>query len=676
MKYLKDLLKVVAYVAIFYCPVALYSLWHLAQDVNKQAAKESIESLQKTNGLVHSLTKRNLILDACQQLQAEQRAGRLIAYQLKTLDSACSFPETAHAMPTTQEQGVVEAFQFKDMPVLILRDSEIGTEWYLGLNAPLKLSIFDYLQKESLVQWAVFQEVMMVLYTALALVIFAVLMMAKVIQSQFKETDSASPFVRGFFKIFGGLQLHDLTIVRKATQVTTAFMSSQKKDKDLLETSLEESILHEIRENHLSIPYSFDGTVTKVDINAFSRVVASGNDSDAFYLTNSLEEYGCELLKRYDGLYDKTVGDEIVAVFKTKDSEKLAAAFARDLMKEFSSRVFLVSDQDRRTFTLKSAIASSKITFRKRHSGYGFDGDAMTHATRLMEAITIKDRNLMSCQVHEAQKIHDICVLPEKTETFEFKNMAPVEGALISDWKSVEDIYKHNPQQIQFFRSDSDIIKFLHILRTETDLQKLSFVLTTMRKIKVHHCSVELIIEWREALSFFHKQRQAKAEMGEILSEVIMLGKALIPANQWNDECSAAVLAISRNLEDRINASVADILSEKGVPSLVIENEKNLLAGAPSKSFRTKGNIILAHAISKLDDKVFTDLVKMMNSKNKLERHTGVYCTYNVIDHYRKQNPAMLELCSHYEKAESLVKKIRDTDPDLSPRLKELTENI
>jgi hypothetical protein len=676
MKYFKDVLKVIVYVIIFYLPVAIYSLYQVSQDVNKEAAREAVTSLQGTNGLVKSLLARNQAVDACQQLKAEQRAGRLVAYQLQNSEFVCSFPDTAHAMPVTQEKGVVEAFQIKQFPVLVLSDAEAGSEWYLALNSPPKLTIFDYLQKESLVQWAFFQEIAMVIYTALAFVVFAVLMMAKVIQSQYKDNDTTPKWVRSFFKLFSGLQLHDLTIVRRATQVTTAFMASQKKDKDLLETSLEESILHEIRENHLSLPYTFEGTVTKVDINGFSKVVASGQSSQAYYLTNSLEEFGCELLKRYDGLYEKTVGDEIVAVFKSKDSQKLGSAFARDLMTEFSQKVFLISDKEERRFTLKSSISSSKITFRKRPSGYGFDGDGLTHSTRLLETITEKTVNVMSCQESEASRIQELCKVPNDTQTFDLKNMAPVKGYWITTWTPVEEIYKNQPALLQFYRSDADIVKILNLIQQEKDLQKITSALSILRRIQVYHCDKEILITWRKTLSHFHEIAQKDKLFGETLSDVIMLGKTLIPTSQWNEECSSAVIHISRNLEDRINASVAEVLAEKGVPSLVIENEKNLLAGAPSSSFRTKGNIILAHAIQRLDDKVFTDLIKMMNSNNKLERHTGVYCTYNVIDHYKKQNPALLELCNHYEKAEQLILKIRESDKDLSPRLKELTSQL
>ncbi|MFS4459476.1 hypothetical protein [Bdellovibrio sp. HCB2-146] len=676
MKYFKDVLKVVIYVLIFYTPVALYSLWHVTQDVNKQAAKEAVSTLQSSNTLVKNLIAKNQSAEACQQLQAEQRAGRLVAYQVQSSDFVCSFPDSVHAMPVTQANGRVEAFELSNIPVLVVRDQEAGAEWYLALNSPAKASIFEYLQNESIVQWAFFQEILMVIYTALALVVFAVLMMAKVIQSQFKDGDSTPKWVKSFFKLFSGLQLHDLTIVRRATQVTTAFITSQKKDKDLLETSLEESILHEIRENHHSIPYSFDGTVTKVDINGFSKVVASGQSNQAYYLTNSLEEFGCELLKRYDGLYEKTVGDEIVAVFKTKDSQKLAAAYARDLMREFSQKVFLVSDKDERRFTLKSSISSSRITFRKRPSGYGFDGDALTHTTRLLETITEKSVNTMSCQVHEADKISELCKIPAQAQTFELKNMSAVQGYWINAWSSVEDIYTQAPTLLQFFRSDSDILTILKLTRQENDLNRISHAFSTLRKIQVHLCSVEVLLGWRETLSHFHQRAQQDKKYAEILSDIIMLGKTLIPTHQWNEECSAAVLNISRNIEDRINASVAEVLAEKGVPSLVIENERNLISGAPSNSFRTKGNILLAHAIQKLDDKVFVDLIKMMNSNNKLERHTGVYCTYNVIDHYKKQNPALLELCSHYEKAEQLLLKIRENDKDLSPRLREMTATI
>ena len=68
------------------------------------------------------------------------------------------------------------------------------------------------------------------------------------------------------------------------------------KDQELLETSLEFSILNVIRTHQEQVPYAFLHTVVNVDINGFSKVIAGGHKNATAVLTTKLEDFGCELL--------------------------------------------------------------------------------------------------------------------------------------------------------------------------------------------------------------------------------------------------------------------------------------------------------------------------------------------------------------------------------------------
>lgn len=671
----KDLLKITVFVFIIYLPIYLFSTFRAFTTIENQINQSKQEDLIQFRSAVQSMLQEDRVLEVCQRLAAEQAAGTISAYTLTSIEGNCEFPEHMQTPPSLA-LGTIQGFKLNGKEMVFLKDATKDVEWTVATNK-YKASLIDFLSGKfsKIFIDDIVQTFISIIYIVAAFSFLGVLVLARSIQSQFRK-DGKDPF---WFKIlsntFGWLHLQDMQIIQSATTAMIRRNENLQKDQDLLETSLEFSILNEIKRNNHKIPYSFHGTVAKVDINGFSKVVSAGQSNEAQSLTKYLEEYGCELLQRYEGLFEKTVGDEIVVVFKTENSALLAVAFARDLMREFSQINFKFGDEIRQ-FTLKSSICSSELTFSKRLPGYGFFGDALTYATRLLEVVNIKDRNILSCLRSQALEITPLVNIPQEVKNFDFKNMASQEGYLVQEFVKIQDIYDNKPELIKFFRSNDDLLFLLEKVKVETDFEKLNYIFVNFNNAAVRVASAALIAAWIDAMKVFEKRVYQDPGLSFSFSRLIVEGSRLVPIQQWNASCTDAIVSISRYIEGRINASVVDVLIEKDLNIIAIEQEKTFIIES-DQSFRTRGNLLINQAIHSLSNTVLDKVIKMIQSPNTLESATGIYCACRIIIYYRKNNPAELETFMSYKKLSKLLHSLYlNKQKEVSPRLLKLLDQV
>jgi hypothetical protein len=659
---------------MFYMPPSIYSVLKGIQQLNLEREAQAISQLQSTGVTLEKFLAERTLLESCSFLKAQQSAGLIAAYTVRSEQATCNFPEGMETLPP-QEAGTIRDFNVRSLSLKFLKKQTANVQWAVAVLKPVNLTLWTYLKEHAVVRQAFVSDFVLVLYTICVLVCLAVLILAKSIQNDYRSRGQDARWLQFLNAWFGWLQLHDLEILKRATIASSAYTEDLKKNLDLLETSLTDSILNEIRQSHEKIPYTFHGTVAKVDINGFSKAVREGNAQNAFELTNSLEEFGCELLMRYQGLFDKTVGDEIVAVFKDSDGPLLASAFCRDLMKEFSRIDFAVGAESRR-FTLKSAISESDITFRKRRSGYGFDGRALVYATRLMDAVSVKDRNVLCSAAQMSDQILPLVRKPQEARLLEFKNLPSETGYFHDQFIQISDIFEQQPNFLKYFRSDSDIIFLFEQLKAAEKIETIQLVTAHLKSINVRNCASEIIEKWKEIVGKYAIKSAADSRQRTTLSNIIKLAENLIPGHKWDDACIQTLLGVPKDLEDRINSSVIEVLTQKGVPENIFASEKEFVNMASPQNYRSKGNVLLARALNQLDAASIANLNDMLSSENKFERHTGVYCACEVILFYRHHNPAELETYAGYKTMTDKLRKIRTTDGTLSPRLHGFLDRI
>ncbi len=542
--------------------------------------------------------------------------------------------------------------------------------WSVSVLTPQKINIWNQLKNNVALREELIKDLILVIYIVFSFILCAVLVFAESIQNRYKLQGKDPLWLKVLTKAFGFLQLRDMKIIKSATAALVKQNEELNKDIDLLETSLEFSVLNEIKKNNHKIPYSFYGTVSKVDINGFSKVVAAGQGSTTQQMTMNLENFGCELLQRYEGLFEKTIGDEIVVVFKGEASQKRAMAFSRDLMFEFSQIDFPIDNEQRR-FTLKSAIYSSDITFSKRSAGYGFLGDALTFTTRLMDAVTNKDKNILSITSAQAVDIKDLAEIPNQVENFKFKNMADQSGYQISQFNEIEYILANYPDQIEHFRADHHIIYLLS--QVQQNHSHADLILNALLKINVRVATEKITHAWQNALHFVNTNNNLETSQ---YAKLIMLGKNLIPDQAWTQDSTEVLLHTPRNIEGRINASIIDVLMEKDLQSLEKEDQTSFRISS-DPSGRTQANMIVFQALNKLDNKVFDDLILMIKSSQPHLSKSGIYAACQIISYYKTKNPAALATYPSYEKTIDLLLQIKgSTKIKLSDRLQERLAEI
>ena len=422
------------------------------------------------------------------------------------------------------------------------------------------------------------------------------------------------------------------------------------------------------------------GTVAKVDINGFSKVIALGDKTGTQRLTQNLEQFGCELLFRYQGLFEKSIGDEIVVVFKGKESDKLATAFCRDLMREFSDVEFdFNAGQEKRKFTLKSAISSSEIIFSKRMSGYGFSGDALTFTTRLMDVVQLKDRNVLSILKEQSDSIEYLIKIPQEVRTFEFKNMNSQSGYWIDQFKTIEECYETTESSLIYFRSNSDIVFLLQKIQIETSIDKVNVILDCLSKITLRETTAQIVSAYIQSIILFEQKAVTNERFVISFTYLITEGARLVPASAWTQACTDCLLSVSRRIDGRVNAAIVEVLIEKNLFETVsLHHDTFLFPG--DQSYRTRGNLLINQALQGLDQDVLSKIMQMMNSKIVLESHTGIYCACHISQYYQAYNPAELLIYNkHDEIIEQLQvvlseRKARNNSAAISDRLVEMIQ--
>lgn len=674
MKYIKDIIRVSLFVFIIYIPIVWYSIQNI---LDKKILEENYlvaQLLGRVGGSVSLLLKENRVSEVCQRLGSEYDVKNINSYRVISADQGeCFAPQDNLFVPSETDYSVHNGSYY-------YRIAENGVDWMISVQLPTRIkfwnAIFDYPKlRESFLK-----DILIAIYIIFAFVLLAVLVFANSIQLRFKRQGLNPFWLRLIKKMFGFLQLQDLRILDLATKEIIQEVDRLEKDIDLLETSLEYSILNEIKQKSKTIPYAFNGTVAKVDINGFSKVIALGDKAGTQKLTQNLEQFGCELLFRYQGLFEKSIGDELVVVFKGKDSEKLAAAYCRDLMREFSEVEFdFNSGLEKRKFTLKSAISSSEIVFSKRMSGYGFSGDALTFTTRLMDVVQLKDRNILSILQSQASALEGLIRLPETIRHFEFKNMNSQTGYWIDQFKSIDDCYQNDENELIYFRSNSDIIYLFHKIQTEASIDKVNLILSCLSKISVRESNDKIIHAYIQSIILFEQKTVINDRFIISFTYLITEGARLIPPQYWNQACTDCLLSVSRRIDGRVNAAIVEVLIEKNLFETVNEHHDTFLF-PNDQSYRTRGNLLINQALQSVDQDILGKIIQMMNSKIVLESHTGIYCACHISQYYQSHNPAELLIYNKHDEIINMLQVIlaegqaRHNSAQISPRLVDMIQ--
>ena len=665
---------------LMYLPLAWLNMYQDLKSIDQYFLNEALSKIQKSVISTQQKLFNDGLMQGCIQLDANHIANNITGYWATQNGNACQ--QNDQRIQRYKDQitpNEYSSFQFDNGQIYtyyrVLNDK---ADFIVEGRTNTEMTIWQRIRYVPGFRKALIKDLILVVYIIFAFIFLGVLILAESIRNQFRKSGEDPRWLKIINKVFGFMQLHDLKVLKFANQALMKQNDDLERDKELLETSLEFSILNEIKLQNQKVPYAFQGTVVKVDINGFSKVIAAGHKNATLSLTRALEEYGCELLQRYGGLFEKTVGDEIVVVFKNENSQLNAVAFARDLMEEFSKIEFDFGTEKRK-FTLKSSLNSSLITFSKRPSGYGFSGDALTFTTRLLDVVKLKDRNVLSLLKESAADVRELIYFPPVADRFEFKNMNPADGYQIDQFMSFEKAYAEHANLLKFYKSDTAILHIFNKILSESDFEKVKDLLACLSQIQVRRVSPELIQGWKNFIqtlvqSYNAEKISSVPQADFILAQGITLASQLIPNESWDQSCIDLMLSVPRNIQGRVNASVVELLSNKNLVHVVIDQARTFII-PNDQSFRTRGNLLLSQGLFQLSDQVFFGILRMLQSPNELEMATGVYTATQLIKHYKATNPAALETFDQYKKVTQRLQLLRKNKSEqISKRLHEMID--
>lgn len=693
-------------------------LWWNAQRavdiMNETRKKDYAYRLNYTSYNYKQLLKQNRIEEACIRLKADFDGMYIESYHLVTKDLICHEPQNFDAIQAsilrarlspmdlaaetqprnllltetvkkassdggfTYQKEVFSRFKFEDI------------DWIYSIKDYEPLTYYDWLKKDELIRQSLFEQILIVCYIVFTFVFFSVLVRVDSIKQSLKKSGSIPIWQKAFNRIFSALQLNDLATIERASAKVVEENSKLQIENSILERSLEYTLLQEIQKSNQDVPFNFTGTVAKVDINGFSQVVAVGGANTSFELAIELEKLGCEILQRYDGLFEKTIGDEIVVVFRGEDSQLKAVAFMRDLMQAFSKLEFDFGGK-KRSFYLKGSFATSEIVFTKRAAGYGFLGDAFTLTTRLMESITNRERNSISFLSNDLSNIQILGQKFEPAQEIQFKNMQKYLVSQCYEFSSFRDVVQSkvmnatsgtnefnlpiafNWNILNLFRSDQNLIDQLEWAVHSSSGIISNSIFNHVSRFEVREASTIFISAIKNCVETLVNNRDI-LDRPRKLSRLLASTLKLVPSHQWNDELTQSILKVPTNIEGRINAGIIELLMEKDPASLQSIDLGQLIL-ADDKSFRTRGQILVLEARLELSSRILKKIINMIESENENESATGLFVASAVVQYYWDRRAAELVMIDEFSRMTLLIFNcLKAGKPKLSERLQEYVQ--
>lgn len=670
---LKDIFIALLFILHLHVPIQIYNVHTTLNKINEKQIDLQSKKFEAVNLKISELLKNADILQACVTLAADFDNNAIYAYRLVGDDQSCSKnSELFSAVASKITNDINFKIENENSPTFILKRSLFPqAELITVTRVPMKSTFLEELKNNSLFRDALFRDFIGVILILCTYVYFALIQFLFKMKNKFRNQSEIPFWLKILTTFYGWAQLDAFKSIEDATQ---SLLEENKKTKlhvGILESAMHSSLVKELKQNKYQLPYSFMGAVVVVDINGYSDVVVKDSELSK-KLKNQFAKTNAELLQRYGSIFESARGDDVVAIFRDErvfgdvsDSEYslMALSMTRDLMHEFSTLKFESNVEGvQKYFKLKSGIAFSNITAQNAEKGLDFLADALTYSARLSSAITDKSKNSIALLADDVQKFQKFIQLPSSAQTVYLKGPGEKSIYIVDQFTSVEHIYVNNPELLKYFKSDTHILYLLNKILTEQSTDKIKNIISALMQIQVCDAKNDIITAWITVVSFvttaLTTATPATAKHNEqLLTQILTLGKNLIPNQMWNLSCTNTVSNAFNKNHPRIGAQIVELLSEKDVATLAIMKLEDFIVDN-DPSFRTRGNILIFKATHMLNENVLADIFEMLDSDNTLRFSTGVYTACEVFNYYQLQGLQKLQTFDGYLKIKNKLSDI------------------
>ncbi len=659
----KQAIKILIVAIVLFWPPAFLYLNYYSNITQNESADARLEKMVFIEKHAQALIGNKLFVDVCSFLNNAYKKNEISLYYLEGGAAQCGKPGdiNADSFPVKAE-GKIHNVEADTGTLFYQRLKNADSDLILGLLHQRKLSLADVLMKNSRgVLTGILIDTLIAMWIVLALWTTFVLRNIEMMRTIYRQSHSP-PF---WFNIFNKLAdfLEPQQGLSSAQIHRTAAKEIQKlrEERQYHADTLEYSILSELeKSNHGSFPFSFEGTVARIDINGYSAYVYEGNRSFLVQMKRSFEWLAAECAYRYGGLFEGRQGDEVVYVFTGNEKELRATAFIRDFSSQFSQLRFDFLHQKGVQLFVKSSIATSELTMEASPSKFDFDGDALYLTNRMFGTIDSeeKQQNLLIIFPKDYEKIQSLAAKPY-TEKQNVKKEATLHVAYISDFK-----YFSIPQDGKFFLGDLALKQQLAFVSDQTvsSTDKHNVLDTLLKNLRVRRISQQVSDSWLECLL----KVIAQDGLNSLLSPLISIGRLLVPPANWAPHFSESIVGLGGRFDSRSTANAIELLASWGDFGKLSELYSQF--DNPGDSYRAEGNFLLQTALRSPTEKSFTDINAMISSSDKRIADTGLYVGSTLVLSLRERSATELATFSGYH---LLIRNLRKAKPT-SDRLQAL----
>lgn len=618
---LKDSWKIILFLVVFYIPPTFLFFSYVRKEAVKGEVDRKVQSLKEVFSLAETLQFVGDESQICTQLQSEARAGRVIVYAYKSLQTQCSVPANlgVESYPNA-ESDVLQKWKTADFEINFLKTSlSEDSSLVLGFETAKEHNLWYYMMNSKKLISSMIIDLVLVFWIFAGFLFLAVVRNIDRIKKIYSNQGKSNFWLTKLENIFGWLNFSDLKDLETTTKEVKSVIDELTDVRKFEERSLEYSMLKEIRDRSdsgeiVSLPYSFQGVVVRVDINGYSQLMRTLPLPVVKEVNTRFKQLAAELAYRYRGFFEGSAGDEVVYVFTGDFYVENSVCFVRDLMSEFGDYEFSNQGEKFKLF-VKSSLYQSEMMMDLGVSQIEFDGLALLYTNRMFSELVYKDKNVLIIDPKDKQTISLFLGSSQESCEVVAKGMKLSVQYVFNFNLDIALNSSETKNRAKYFKSDFEFIRQLENLTLSNANQTFDYFKSIERVQKVSTAVRDI---WIKTIRRTLEQSNS-SEDSHVLASLLRLGSILVNSDHWNDECTEIFRYVGQSYKGRSLGNALETLIELNQLALVQEMNSD------SSDLRTKANYLLAMALLMRDEASLGNLLKMAKAANAAEAISGLY---------------------------------------------------
>ncbi|UOF00831.1 nucleotidyl cyclase domain-containing protein [Bdellovibrio reynosensis] len=666
---IKKALKVILIVILLFWPPTFFYLAYYTHRANQQTNEKSGNDISFTEKHTVSLLKNEMYREACSFLKRAYDRNEVTIYGIESESVQCYMPEDVDiAAYPIHEEGKIHTIRISTGTLAYKKQTIGQAKLLLAQTVGSKLSYFELFRQNPFeLSMGLLVDTLIAAWLVIAMWAIFVLRNIEHMRQLYRRTHKVPFWYKPINRLAAILEIEQEANITSIQQASARELSYLRSELVYYADTLEYALLEELKLKHdVTFPFSFKGTVARVDINEYGSYNYEGNDAYLLKVKKTFAWLSAECAYRYGGLFEERVGDMVVYVFLGSDAEMRAAAFVRDFSAEFSALKFEFLNHRDVTLHVKSSIVTSPIEMDVAPSKYDYSGPALYLSDRMLGNIDEqeKKKNILVMLPEEFSEVSSIAKQPYLERSVSRKE-ATLTVCYINSFYDFND----NISLGTYHLGEEGISQQLNFLLkdAEDSVTKIKVAENLLKNLRVKRVSPGISEKWlHTTLSLL----RTKASDPNVVATAISLGKTLVPKNNWKPEYSAELLANSDAMDGRMMANSVELFAKwNDFESAQVLNQK--VEDDPDP-YRTKGNYILAAGLNGLSESIFDQIIEMIKSDDDRLKDSGIYAGAMLIILYREKDYTAIVTYNGYHR---LLKVLNETSIK-SARLNQLASIV